>query len=266
VFEGNHCGAVAVENFYGPRARFERCVFTKNWTGNKGTIRVDGSSIPATFDHCLVYDNTDIAMFAQVGIFWLQGFHTTEILNCTIVRNLIKSPASAAIMLVSGAVPRITNCIIRENTSFGVQSSITQIRPLNSVYVTYSLVEGGYGSLGFASTSNLEPFLITATKLINGKSGLLLYGTSSQAVAFQGGVLCVAAPIRRTALISSGGTPWGINCTGGFSFDFNAHIASGADPVLQVPGTQVYAQYWSRDPWGSFDASLTDALQFQVCQ
>ena len=116
------------------------------------------------------------------------------------------------------------------------------------------------------SASNNSAFVITAASIINQKSGLLFYGYASAATPFLGGTLCVASPIRRTATQSSGGATTGASCTGGYSFDFNAFIASGADPLLQTVGQTVRAQWWSRDPQDQYTTSLTNALQFAICQ
>ena len=61
---------------------------------------------------------------------------------------------------------------------------------------------GGVGAVGI--------LLVTVSLL-----GLFFYGTSGkQAVSFQGGTLCAKAPLVRTALQNSGGTP---PCGGTFS-------------------------------------------------
>jgi hypothetical protein len=44
-----------------------------------------------------------------------------------------------------------------------------------------------------------------------------------------------------------------------FSEDFNAYIASGADPAL-VAGATVNVQHWSRDPAASFGDRLSNAV------
>lgn len=122
------------------------------------------------------------------------------------------------------------------------------------------------GFTGYASASNAAPFLLTATNIINQKTGLLFYGYSSNAAPFNGGTLCVHSPIRRTPTQNSGGNPTGVSCTGTFSFDFNAYIQTGVDPLVQVVGQQVNTQYWSRDPQDPFTTNTTDAVQFAVCQ
>lgn len=118
---------------------------------------------------------------------------------------------------------------------------------------------------GFASLTSPAPFLIGATNILNQKQGLLFYGYGAAAVPFQGGFLCMTTPLRRTSVQTSGGSPSGNDCTGTFSFDFNAYLASGFDPLLVV-GQQVNAQFWSRDPQDIFTTNLTNALQFAICQ
>jgi hypothetical protein len=119
------------------------------------------------------------------------------------------------------------------------------------------------GFSGGASASSGQPFLITASNVLNQKSGLLFHAHAPSSTPFQGGVKCVANPIARTPSMSSGGSASGADCTGSFSFDFNARIASGMDPTL-VAGAEVYAQYWSRDPASASQTSLSNALTFLI--
>ncbi|MCC6408384.1 MAG: hypothetical protein IT453_14560 [Planctomycetes bacterium] len=119
-------------------------------------------------------------------------------------------------------------------------------------------------SSGSPSASNPAPFLITATQFLNKKNGLLFYGHQPNGAAFQGGHLCVKLPIVRTAVQFSGGSSTGSDCTGGYSYDFNALIQGGGDPTLVV-GATLYAQYWARDPQDAFTTSLSDGLQFTIC-
>jgi hypothetical protein len=119
---------------------------------------------------------------------------------------------------------------------------------------------------GYASVSNSAPFTISASSILNQKTGLLFYGYQANATSFQGGTLCVHAPIKRTATMNSGGSPTGTNCTGTFAFDFNALIQAGGDPLIAIVGQQVNAQYWSRDPQDPFTTNTTNAVQFAVCQ
>jgi hypothetical protein len=120
------------------------------------------------------------------------------------------------------------------------------------------------GFTGQPQVAMMTPFFVTASNILNNKSGLLYYGYAPLAAPFQGGIKCVAAPSLRTPLQNSGGSPTGNDCTGTYSFDFMAHILSGADPML-VPGQQVNCQYWSRDPADPFTTNTTDAVQFTIC-
>jgi hypothetical protein len=69
--------------------------------------------------------------------------------------------------------------------------------------------------------------------------------------------------VRRTGVLASGGSTSGSDCTGTYSFDFNALIQSGFDPSL-VAGAEIYAQYWSRDPSSASHTSLSNALRFLI--
>jgi hypothetical protein len=129
------------------------------------------------------------------------------------------------------------------------------------------------GATGLPSASAGSGFFITGSNVRNSKNGLLLYGISGRAaIPFHGGTLCVASPVKRTPGSNSGGSPPpAADCTGVYSIDFNAFAvgAGGGSPLpaLQIPGTQVDAQWWGRDP--GFPApdniTLTDGLEFSMC-
>ena len=117
---------------------------------------------------------------------------------------------------------------------------------------------------GTPSASSPSAFDLSAHEVPNQVFGLAFYGTSGpQSTAFFGGTLCVAPPITRTAVQSSGGAVGPPDCSGSFSLDLNAVIQAGGDPGL-VAGGVVHAQYWFRDPPDPFAAGLTDALRFTI--
>ena len=120
------------------------------------------------------------------------------------------------------------------------------------------------GSVGMPSYSSAAPFTIEAASILNGRSGILFYGYGQQATPFQGGTMCVMAPVKRTPVQDSGGSLVGNDCTGHFSFEMNARIQSGVDGSL-VPGAEAFAQYWSRDPQSPGTTNLTNAIAFTVC-
>lgn len=113
-------------------------------------------------------------------------------------------------------------------------------------------------------------FLVKCTNVRNSKSGLLFYSvTGTAGTPFQGGTLCVAAPVKRTPATSSGGTPPpSADCSGVLSIDMTAfalgHLGGTPVPALSTPGTVVDCQFWSRDPGASSNTSLSDALEYVV--
>ncbi|NUP95832.1 MAG: hypothetical protein HUU28_06670 [Planctomycetaceae bacterium] len=118
---------------------------------------------------------------------------------------------------------------------------------------------------GVASVSNPNPFVVSASLVLNNKAGILFYGYNSQSIPFQGGTLCIQQPVRRTPTQFSGGNAPPDDCSGAFQFDFNALIDLGSDPLL-VQGQRVYCQYWYRDPADplGFTTGLTTALGFTI--
>jgi hypothetical protein len=107
-------------------------------------------------------------------------------------------------------------------------------------------------------------FTVKATNVLNNVPGLLIYSYDAAASPFQGGIVCVSAPLKRTGGSSSNGTPPpAVDCTGTLWFDFNAYIQSGADASL-VAGQEVFCQFWSRDPASASGSNLTNGLRFLI--
>jgi hypothetical protein len=168
--------------------------------------------------------------------------------------------SSEALPLDASGATRVTNGVV----DIGAHEGPT----LPETYCTAKTNSQGcvpaVGFSGSASTSSSSPFTISATNVLNLKSGLLFYGSGSNAAPFQGGTLCVQTPVRRTPIQSSNGNPPPEDCSGAYSLDFNALIQSSADPLL-VPGARCFAQFWSRDPASPSTTGLTDALSFWIC-
>jgi hypothetical protein len=112
---------------------------------------------------------------------------------------------------------------------------------------------------GAPSVSTGSGFTVGAQPLPAAPIGMLFYGTSGNGgLRLPDGFLCVKAPYAPVHVRSSGGSA---GCTGSLVTDFNAWIASGADPQL-VAGQAVSAQAWFRDLGGA--GQLSDALAFLI--
>jgi hypothetical protein len=116
---------------------------------------------------------------------------------------------------------------------------------------------------GQPSSSSPQPFMLTASNLLNQKAGMLFYGFGASATPYLGGTFCVAVPVQRTGVQNSGGSATGSDCSGTFALDFNARIQSGLDPALTA-GERVFAQHYSRDPGASSHAGFTNAVEFRI--
>ncbi|MCC7012447.1 MAG: S8 family serine peptidase [Planctomycetes bacterium] len=127
-------------------------------------------------------------------------------------------------------------------------------------------------SSGTPSATAPNGFVVSCSNVLNQKSGQLIYGLNGANNApFQGGVLCVHPPVRRTVIVSSGGNSSGSDCSGVFSFDFNAFArgayATAPAPELSVPGTLVNLQWWGRDTGFAApnNTSLSQGMQIVIC-
>ncbi|MCE9596235.1 MAG: hypothetical protein K8S98_18750 [Planctomycetes bacterium] len=118
-------------------------------------------------------------------------------------------------------------------------------------------------SSGLPRLSGYDSFFISATQVLNNKSGMLVWGSTAATLPFHGGWLCVQPPLVRAQVAGSGGTSGAANCSGAQSFHFGQSYMT-AHAV--TAGQTVYAQFWSRDPGfpPPDDIGLTDAIQFTV--
>lgn len=103
--------------------------------------------------------------------------------------------------------------------------------------------------------------VVTCTNALNQRSGLLFHGSTATSVPFQGGTLCVAQPVRRTVVQSSGGSVSGNDCSGTHAYGFTTAEFNAA---ALLPGDIVFCQWWMRDPASPSTTSLSNALRFSV--
>ncbi|HTF88810.1 MAG TPA: hypothetical protein VK843_10410 [Planctomycetota bacterium] len=126
--------------------------------------------------------------------------------------------------------------------------------------------------IGVVSATQGSGFTLTGSNVMNSKPGLLMYSSAGQlAQPFQGGILCVHPPIRRSIGLNSGGSPMpNHDCTGVFSIDMNAYATGslGGNPAafLTAIGTVVDCQFWGRDPGypPPANSALTAGLEYTI--
>lgn len=116
---------------------------------------------------------------------------------------------------------------------------------------------------GTPSATAGSGFDIGATNVPSNQNGLMIYGYGGRFLPFGPGTLCITAPIVRTLIQNSGGNGGPTDCSGTYSYDFNTHIATSGDLLLQA-GNSATAQYWYRDPGSPAAFGLTDALQILI--
>ena len=119
-------------------------------------------------------------------------------------------------------------------------------------------------TIGTPSYSGTSNFRILADQVLSQQPGVLIWGFAPASTPFGGGQLCLDPPILRTPVQDSGGTPPPPICSGSYSFHMTPALMSAGG---LIPGTNVYAQYWSRDPGFTppNDVGLTAAVQFVIC-
>ncbi|MCC6407519.1 MAG: hypothetical protein IT453_10145 [Planctomycetes bacterium] len=105
-------------------------------------------------------------------------------------------------------------------------------------------------------------FVISAGNVLNKKPGLLFHGSGLSGAPFQGGTLCVAPPLTRTAIQASGGSPSGVDCSGSYAFQWTQSYFASAGIGA---GVEVFAQFWSRDAASPSHTGLTAAVRFVTC-
>ena len=116
------------------------------------------------------------------------------------------------------------------------------------------------GSSGTPSLTTND-FHVTATNVLNQKNGLLFWGYARASNPYQGGYLCVKAPLTRTPLQNTGGNAPPDDCSGNLDFHFSASYLASRNVLA---GERLFSQYWHRDPASPQPSGLTRGLSFLV--
>jgi hypothetical protein len=117
------------------------------------------------------------------------------------------------------------------------------------------------GSSGRATLSGYDDFVIHATDVLPGKHGLAFYGFGSAQIPFQGGLLCVQSPVKRTPVRTATAQNSGALCDGRYAFHMTQEFMQAKGFSA---GTDLYVQWWSRDPQAPFGTGLTDAVSLTI--
>jgi len=118
-------------------------------------------------------------------------------------------------------------------------------------------------AVGTANRSGADDFHLITSNVLNNKSGVLVWGRARGFSPLGGGNLCLAPPIYRRAIPSSGGSATGLDCSGVYDY-FLSHAEMNLLGMLA--GDTLHAQVWSRDPGWSppNNIGLSDAREFTV--
>jgi hypothetical protein len=124
----------------------------------------------------------------------------------------------------------------------------------------------GLQGSGTPSATAPSGFVLHAGGVEGGKDGIFFFGTNGRLASPWGNgssYRCVAAPVKRTGLLTGTGT--GGACNGVLDQDLNAHWTARPSHNPGV-GATVQAQLWYRDPFNTSNqtTSLSDALEFFV--
>jgi hypothetical protein len=115
---------------------------------------------------------------------------------------------------------------------------------------------------GGLSSSAGTPCWFAAGQLFNQRNAMPLWSRTAGNTPFGGSTLLLGPPLRRTILLSTGGSTHGPDCSGTLLHDWNAYFFT--NPSDLSPGEFLFAQYWIRDPGLQGSTYLTRAVRYLV--
>lgn len=119
--------------------------------------------------------------------------------------------------------------------------------------------DGCLGRVAWSGTPSLsgpDDFWISVDDVSAQRLGIFFWGLAPAAIPFQGGTLCVAPPIQRTPVASTGGQQGPNPCLGMMEHAFPQAALTAAG---FTPGTRGFGQFWIRDPLSSSGSALSNA-------
>ncbi|MCY2959432.1 MAG: right-handed parallel beta-helix repeat-containing protein [Planctomycetota bacterium] len=118
---------------------------------------------------------------------------------------------------------------------------------------------------GSTALSGPDDLRIVASEFVNWTSGRACWSTGAAQLPFQGGTLCLASPIQRGRVASTGGNDLPLrDCSGSLRIDVT-HSWLAANGY--GPGTTLYFQFVARDRLNADGTgySLSNAVELTIC-
>lgn len=126
----------------------------------------------------------------------------------------------------------------------------------------------GFDYAGTPSASSGEEFDISFGPVPGKNLGILIYSTNGEQdppILGAFGFLCVSpSGLFRLPAQAAGGTS-ATTCDGRYEVDFNGWFQTQTANASLVPGAQVNAQFWYRDPPNPGQANFSNAIEFFMC-
>ena len=190
----------------------------------------------------------------------LEPFEQAALVQVPLLVPPFAQPGDSSALLAqasSAQAPQDTHDVLLERVALASPPSVYCTAKQNSLGCLPQIA-----SSGMPTVAGYDDFHVLVSSVISNLNGILFHGSGATSVPFQGGTLCVQAPVTRTPVANSGGNPGNGDCSGVQSFHFDHDYLSAAGLSA---GANVWCQFWTRDPASlPFGSGLSDALAFTV--